>query len=49
MKPVVKALVLVIAGLVAGAILMGLGFIFIGIIVAAAAIPVGLCAWIVAD
>ena len=49
MRPVFKALGLVLAGFVAGGILMGIGFVFIGIIVAAAAIPVGFVTWIVAD
>ena len=46
---VLRSLGIVIAGFVAGAILIALDHVFIGIIVAAAAIPVGLAAWIVAD
>jgi hypothetical protein len=44
-----KSLGIMIVGFVAGIILIGLDHVFIGIIVAAAAIPVALAAWIVAD
>lgn len=48
-SPILIALAIVVGGLVAGAVLVGIGFVFIGIIVACAAIPAALGAWLVAD
>ena len=44
-----KSLGILVGGFVAGIILIALDHVFIGIIVAGAAIPVALAAWIVAD
>ncbi len=44
----VIALGVVVGGFIAGAILVALGFELIGVIVAAASLPIALVAWIVA-
>jgi hypothetical protein len=44
-----KAIGIVVGGLVAGAVLWGTGHWVIGVICAAAAVPAALVAWIVAD
>ncbi len=44
-----RAIGILVAGLVGGAILWGLGFWMIGLILAGCAIPVALTAWIIYD
>jgi hypothetical protein len=47
--PFLVAIGVVVAGLLAGVILLALDFALIGIVVALAAVPVGLVAWVVAN
>jgi hypothetical protein len=47
--PFLVAIGVVVAGFLAGVILLALDFALIGIVVALAAVPVGLVAWVVAN
>ena len=49
LPPFVVAIGVVAAGLLAGVVLLALDFVLIGIVVALAAIPVGLVAWVLAN
>jgi hypothetical protein len=48
LPPIVMALLVLVGLAVAGAILIGLGVTFIGIIVLAVSLPAGLVAWLAA-
>jgi hypothetical protein len=45
-SPAVAAILTVVVGFVAGVILLALDFVFIGIVVALAAVPVALGVWL---
>ena len=47
--PLLVGLGVMAAGVVAGAVLLALDFALIGIVIALAAIPLGLVAWVVAN
>jgi hypothetical protein len=47
--PFLVGLGVIVAGVVVGAVLLALDFALIGIVIALAAIPVGLVAWVVAN
>jgi hypothetical protein len=49
LPPAVIALIIVVGGFVIGGILIGLGVTFIGILIAVAAIPFALVAWLAAS
>lgn len=48
-SPTLLAVLTVVAGFIAGVILMGVGHLFIGIIVAGASLPAALAVWVTAD